>query len=65
MENVIVKAEIKPKYIRRNSPRLQTVFPNPEELELVKNMAEKHSNISFFLRLAAIEKAKQLENTRS
>jgi len=46
MENVIVKAEIKPKYIRRNSPRLQTVFPNPEELELVKKWRK---NIAIYL----------------
>lgn len=46
---------------RKLSPRFQAVFPNSAESELVKRVAERHSNVSNFLRIAAIEKAKKME----
>lgn len=46
---------------RKKSPRFQAVFPDAAESELVKRVAEKHSNVSNFLRIAAVEKAKEME----
>ena len=46
---------------RKKSPRFQAVFPDVAESELVKRVAEKHSNVSNFLRIAAVEKAKEME----
>lgn len=61
MDNINRKAEKKINNLHRVIPVLQAVFPNPDELELVKKAAGGRGKVSKFLREAAVEKAKKID----
>lgn len=65
MDSINRKAEKNNNNIQKVSVRLQTVFTDPEEVELVKKVAGGNGKISGFLRRAAVKEAKILIKSSS
>lgn len=61
MDNINRKAEKKATNLHNVIQVLQAVFPNPDDVELVKKAAGGRGKVSKFIREAAVKEAKKID----